>query len=141
MDRLSIGKLARAANVSADTVRYYERMGLLTPPERAKSGYRAYGEADLRRLLAIRRARAVGFSIHEIAELLAVRPEADTSQARALLEKKLAAIDLRLAELNQWRAAIIELMTGGAACLSLESMLAGSPKLDDLSTDEPGADP
>ena len=140
MDRLSIGKLARAANVSADIVRYYERMGLLTPPERAKSGYRAYGEGDLRRLLAIRRARAVGFSIQEIAELLAVRPGGDTSQARALLEKNLAAIDLRLAELNQWRTAIVELMKAGTTCTTLEAVLAASHTRDERSVDEPSTD-
>src|SRR4051794_15162447 len=99
MERLSIGKMARAANVSADTVRYYERMGLILPPQRAKSGYRSYSDADLRRLIIIRRARAVGFSIQEIAELMALRQGADSTRAHALIQSKLDSIDLKLCEL------------------------------------------
>lgn len=70
---LLIGQLAKRAGVKSDTVRFYERVGLLTPPERAASGYRVYPEAALARLLFIRKAQALGFSLDEIKRILSVR--------------------------------------------------------------------
>lgn len=122
MERLSIGKLARAANVSADTVRYYERMGLISPPKRASSGYRSYMAADVSRLLMIRRARAMGFSIEEIAELMALRAGSESARARSLIDSKLAGIDEKLAELRCWRTALAELRTLSSGT-SLEALL------------------
>lgn len=130
MERLSIGKLARAASVSADTVRYYERMGLISPPQRASSGYRSYSEADLQRLLLIRRARAVGFSIEEIAELIALRTGSDSARARSLIDSTLARIDRKLSELRAWRAALVGLRKRKAGA-SLEALLL--PALGDAS--------
>ena len=122
MERLSIGKLARAANVSADTVRYYERIGLISPAQRAKSGYRSYTEVDLRRLLLIRRARAMDFSIEEIAELMALQAGSSSARARSLIDNKVESIDAKLSELRCWRAALIELRTLTAG-VSLEALL------------------
>ena len=130
MDRWSIGKLARAASVSADTVRYYERLGLLAPPERAKSGYRSYREADLRRLVTIRRARAVGFSLSEIAELLTFGPATNPARARMLIESKLAEFETRSTELCQWRALLTEMLRPERTGATLESMLAVVDKPD-----------
>jgi MerR family transcriptional regulator, copper efflux regulator len=106
MDGLSIGKIARAANVSADTVRYYERMGLISAPPRAKSGYRTFSEADLRRLILIRRARDIGFSLEEIGELLALQPGADANDVQKVIQRRLEGIDRKLAEFHHWRAAL-----------------------------------
>lgn len=124
MDHWAIGKLARAAGVSADTVRYYERRGLLAPPARAKSGYRSYGEADLRRLVTIRRARAVGFSLSEIAELMAFGPATNAARARALIESKLAEFETRSMELRHWRSVLTALLHPERTGATLESMLA-----------------
>jgi DNA-binding transcriptional MerR regulator len=67
---LTIGKLASAADVGVDTVRFYERAGLLKKPPRSASGYRLYDAADAVRLRFIRRSKALGFSLDEIVELL-----------------------------------------------------------------------
>ena len=135
MERLSIGKLARAANVSADTVRYYERIGLISRAQRAKSGYRSYSEADLRRLLLIRRARALDFSIEEIAELMALQPGSNSARARSLIDARVESIDAKLRELRCWRAALVELRTLTAGC-SLEALLL--PQLESDTAHVPG---
>ena len=88
----TIGKLARQADVSADTVRYYEQQGLLLPATRTAAGYRLYDGRALRRLHFVRRAQQAGFSLAEIGELLALkqRDAACCRDVRAVaLEKKL----------------------------------------------------
>ena len=72
MSQFAIGQLAQAAGVGIDTVRYYERSGLLKPSTRTQSGYRKYGQGELDRLNFIRRAQHLGFSLGEISELLAI---------------------------------------------------------------------
>jgi len=140
MDDLSIGRMARAANVSADTVRYYERMGLISPRRRENSRYRAYSKADLRRLVMIRRARDIGLSIEEIATLIALRPQADPRRSKEIIARHLGAIDSKLAELRHWHTALQELLvavSGGTVpegfllrCLEDESGPYASPQLD-----------
>ena len=71
MSNLGIGQLAKRAGVAIDTVRYYERSQLLAPADRLASGYRRYGEAELKRLRFIRRAKALGFSLGDIRESIA----------------------------------------------------------------------
>jgi MerR family transcriptional regulator, mercuric resistance operon regulatory protein len=68
-----IGELARRADVNIQTIRFYERQKLLPPPARKPSGYRIYGDGDLRRLLFIRQAKALGFSLEEIREIVVMR--------------------------------------------------------------------
>jgi DNA-binding transcriptional MerR regulator len=123
MDGLSIGKIARAANVSADTVRYYERIGLISAPPRAKSGYRAYSEADLRRLILIRGAREIGFSIEEIAELMTLQPGIDGTDVQNVIRKRLESIERKLAQLHQWRAALCALQVVHANGGSIDGFL------------------
>src|SRR5690606_36806561 len=72
MSTMRIGQLARTAGVAIDTVRYYERVGLLAPAGRLASGYRRYGDAELMCLRFIRRAKALGFSLEDIVELLSL---------------------------------------------------------------------
>src|SRR5258708_13148332 len=72
MEALGIGQLARRGGVGIDTVRYYERNGLLTPHTRLASGYRRYGDFELARLRFIRRAQALGFTLKELKQLLAL---------------------------------------------------------------------
>lgn len=106
MPRLTIGKLAKAANVSIDTIRFYEKSGLLPQPARRPSGFREYSELDLLQLKFVRRARAVGFSIEEIVELLALADEASSAAINSVIERKLAVIDRKINDLQWWRRAL-----------------------------------
>lgn len=78
---LSIGELGRRAGAKVETIRYYERIGLLPAPARTEGNYRAYGEAELNRLSFIRRARDLGFSIEQVRDLLALSDRRDQSCA------------------------------------------------------------
>jgi MerR family copper efflux transcriptional regulator len=100
---MSIGQLARSAGVATDTVRYYERSGLLAPAARLASGYRRYGRAELKRLRFIRRAKALGFSLEDIAELLSLGERSDVASIRAVAARKQAQVDARIAELERVR--------------------------------------
>jgi DNA-binding transcriptional MerR regulator len=101
MSTFTIGQLAAAAGVHVETVRYYERRGLLDPPERTASGYRQYTADDLWRLQLVGRGKQLGFTLAELAELLrdARTAEAVLAAARA----KLAEVDRRQHELAQVR--------------------------------------
>ena len=106
-----IGELAHAAGINPRTLRYYERIGLLSPSGRSGAGYRLYTEQDARRLAFIRRAQHLGLSLRAIAEILAVRDTgaAPCRHVRALAEAKVAEIDERIATLRQLRAELIQL--------------------------------
>ena len=104
MSTLTIGKLANAAGVGIDTVRFYERAGLLNRPQRTASGYRLYAGSDVARLRFIRRAKALGFSLEEIGELLRLNDGGGRRAAvRALAGQRLAEIEQRLGELSRMR--------------------------------------
>lgn len=110
--RLTIGALARLAGVGAETLRHYERMGLLEPAERTASSYRLYGPAALQRLRFIRRAQALGFSLAQIGELLALhsRPAADMGAVRDIATQRLADIDARIADLQRMKSGLQQLV-------------------------------
>jgi MerR family mercuric resistance operon transcriptional regulator len=105
---LKIGELARAADVGVETIRYYERRGLLAQPPRRTTGYRQYPPHAVRRVRFIRRAQALGFTLKEIEELLALRVDDGRSCAdvRALAWAKLEDIERRVAELRQMGRAL-----------------------------------
>jgi len=110
----TIAGLAREGGVGVETVRYYQRRGLLETPERPGgagygSGVRRYGEADVRRLRFIRLAQAAGFTLEQIAELLALDATDDRARARELATERVAAIDTRIAELKAARDALTRL--------------------------------
>ncbi|MFP3948702.1 MAG: MerR family transcriptional regulator [Longimicrobiales bacterium] len=110
-ERLSTGQLAEAADVGVQTVRYYERRGLLPPPPRTEGGHRQYGPDDLRRLEFIRRAQELGFQLDEIQELLGLRV-VEGEPCEAVAEKAdqvIARIDERLADLRSMRSALVKL--------------------------------
>lgn len=113
MYNLSIGQLARRAGVPIDTIRYYERNHLLTPAGRLASGYRRYGDAEFRRLRFIRRAKALGFTLAEIDELLSLSEQRSVPRIKKLAEAKLADIERRLTELQHIREGLRTLV---AAC-------------------------
>lgn len=111
MGTLTIGKLAEAAEVGIDTVRFYERAGLLKRPPRTAAGYRLYGEPDTVRLRFIRRAKALGFSLEQIAELLHLNDGGGRRSAvRAVAEQRLAEIERKLIELSRMRNTLRRLL-------------------------------
>jgi MerR family transcriptional regulator, mercuric resistance operon regulatory protein len=102
---MTIARLGSAAGVGVETVRYYQRRGLIAVPASAGS-VRRYGPEDLRRLRFIRRAQAAGFTLDEISELLALDRTDDRARVRELATVRLAALDSRIAELEQSRSAL-----------------------------------
>ncbi len=107
--RMTIGVLAKTAGVGVETVRYYQRRGLLDEP-RAQDGYRTYGPSHIERLRFIRRAQSAGFSLEDIAELLRLNDTRDHLLARQLAEHKLADIATRIAHLEAMAAALRHLL-------------------------------
>jgi MerR family mercuric resistance operon transcriptional regulator len=102
----TIGGLAKAAGVGVETVRYYQRRGLLPEPARPPGEIRRYGKDDVQRLRFIRRAQAAGFTLEEIGELLALDRTDDRARVRELASKRLAALDDKISELERARAAL-----------------------------------
>ena len=102
---LTIGKLAAAGAVGVETVRFYQRRGLLGTPARG-DGIRRYGSDDLRRLKFIRQAQAAGFTLEEIKELLDLDASEDRSRARELAKARVKALDAKIAELGRARDAL-----------------------------------
>lgn len=102
---LTIGKLASAVGVGVETVRFYQRQGLLRTPAKS-GGYRYYTADDLRRLKFIRQAKTAGFTLAEIGELLQLDAIDDRSRANALAMARIDALDARIAELQSARAAL-----------------------------------
>lgn len=98
-----IGQLAQLAGVAVDTLRYYERNDLLAPEARMASGYRRYGETELRRLRFIRRAKALGFSLDEIRDLLALGAEQDVARIKDTAQQRLDDVERRIAALQRVR--------------------------------------
>lgn len=108
METVTIGKLAAKGGVGVETVRYYQRRGLLAEPRR-DAGIRRYGDDDLRRLRFIRSAQAAGFTLEEIGELLDLDAVDDRIRARQLAKARIAAIDAKIVEMQSARAALAKL--------------------------------
>ena len=105
---LTIAKLAATAGVGVETIRFYQRKGLLQTPTR-DGGIRRYGNEDARRLRFIRQAQAAGFTLEEIGELLALDAGQDRARARALALNRIEALDGKIAELQRAREALLTL--------------------------------
>lgn len=122
----TISRLAAFADVHVETVRYYQRQGLLPQPVRPAGGVRRYGQEELTRLQFIRRAQRMGFSLQEIAGLLEVTGRLACEQTRQLTERKLADVRLRLGELRQLERELLGLIaecsqaTAGDCCPTLD---------------------
>jgi Hg(II)-responsive transcriptional regulator len=106
--RLRIGEVAVQAGVNVQTLRYYERRGLLAEPERTASGYRLYAPEAVRRVRFIKRAQELGFSLREIEQLLRLRDDRASSceEVQALAEAKIRTIEGKLRQLEALRAAL-----------------------------------
>lgn len=106
MEGLTRGQLARLAQINPETVRFYEQEGLLTPPSRTAAGYRKFAEAAVDRLEFLKRAKALGFSLGEIRELLAIQDQhADPCmEVRDVVQNKLKIVRAKKAELEKLEA-------------------------------------
>lgn len=131
MAEMTIGALARAARVGVETVRFYQRRGLLAEPGRPTSGVRRYGEDAVARLGFIRRAQEVGFSLDEVASLLKLGETPNCRGARALAAQKLELVEARLRGLQRMQRALRGLIGqcdagGERRCPIIESLAGGS---------------
>lgn len=110
---MKIGELAKRAEVPIDTVRYYEREGLIPPPVRRASGYRDYLDADVDRLRFVRRAKGLGFTLHEIRELLDLTAMSgdDMAALNARAQSKLQDVEDKILALTRVRDALHGLVT------------------------------
>jgi MerR family transcriptional regulator, mercuric resistance operon regulatory protein len=126
---MTIAGLARAVGVGVETVRYYQRRGLLNIPE-AVGAVRHYGPDELRRLRFIRRAQAAGFTLEEISELIALDRTNDRSRVREMAGERIAALDIKIHELQNARTALERLRATcasgkGDACPIIEAFDPG----------------
>lgn len=135
MTGLTISKAATNAGVGVETIRFYERKGLIEqPPKPLDGGFRIYPEETVQRVRFIRQAQEIGFSLREIEELLSLRadPSADCSEVRQRAAAKLEEVDRKLEQLGRIRSALDELIAAcpgrGAlrACSIMESLVAAT---------------
>lgn len=116
MTRMTIGKAAIETGVGVETIRFYERIGLIEqPPKPSGAGFRVYPRETLQRVCFIRQAQEIGFSLREITELLALRsdPSSDCSEVRGQATLKLAEVNRKITQLENIRGALEDLI---AAC-------------------------
>lgn len=108
---MKIGELARHTGCQVETIRYYEREGLLPEPARSASNYRLYGAAHVERLTFIRHCRALDMALDEIRDLLSLRdhPERDCAAVNALIDEHIGHVEARLAQLASLREALVDL--------------------------------
>ena len=108
MSTLSIGQLAKAAQVNLETIRYYERRGLLPEPPRNQSGHRRYPMEALLRTTFIKKAQSLGFSLMEIEELLSLRvtPGSTCGDVKRRVQAKVHEVDQKISELQRIRGAL-----------------------------------
>ena len=129
MDVLSLGALARDAGVNPETIRYYERRGLLSEPPRTAAGYRQYSAADAERVALILRAKTLGFTLAEIGALLDGGP-GSPGDVLAAARHRLAELDGEIARLGEQRRRLERLLhaceAGDAGCTSLDPLDATS---------------
>src|SRR5919206_4688117 len=132
-DRLTIGELAKRGRVNLETIRYYERQGLLPKPPRSPSGYRLFPSDSVRRVRFIKRAQELGFSLREIKELLTLRTASGATSAdvRKRAEAKIADIEGKIETLRAMKKALARLT---ASCCG-EGSVSECPILESLSSD------
>jgi len=139
METLRIGQVAEQAGVHVETLRYYERRGLLPEPARTPAGYRAYTPDAIRRVRFIRRAQRLGFPLREIAALLRLHadPDGACAEGRRIAQERVAEIEQRIADLRamqQALQAVVRTCPGSgnvAACPARYTELEGEPNPTD----------
>lgn len=112
MESITIGTLAKKSNVKKETVRYYERRGLIPEPKRTESGYRQYSDDTVLRIRFIKRAQELGFSLKEISELLSLRVDKHTTcgDFKNIAEVKISEVEEKIRSLNQIKKALTKLV-------------------------------
>ncbi|MDA1193215.1 MAG: Zn(2+)-responsive transcriptional regulator [Candidatus Poribacteria bacterium] len=138
MNGLKIGRVAEIVEVSVDTIRFYERRGLLPEPDRTDSGYRVYARGDVRRLRFIKKAQEIGFSLNEIAELLALRTDdrKTCEDVQRRVQTKIAVINERIIQLEAFRRALSRLE---AACTGDSTPASECPVIEALDDESVGS--
>lgn len=138
MGTLTIGRLAEQAGVGVETVRFYEREGLIAQPERPMSGYRRYPPEVVGRVRFIRHAKELGFTLKEIRDLLELRvdPRSTCEDVRQRARDKVADIEQRIAGLERMKAALVRL---GRKCRG-RGPTSECPILEELDRDAEGRD-
>lgn len=111
LESLTIGAFAKAAGVNVETIRFYQRKGLLLEPDRPYGSIRRYGGADVARVKFVKSAQRLGFSLDEIFELLKLEDGTHCSEAAELAAMRLADVRARLADLTRMEAALSKLVT------------------------------
>lgn len=135
---MTIGQLAAIGGVNVETIRYYQREKLLHTPKRIHGSIRRYGEEELNRLLFIKRAQVLGFSLTEITLLLQLAEGEHCAETQVLAEKKLAMVEQKLADLLAIESTLTKLVSScrrgnnGCGCPIIDSLISGetAPKTD-----------
>lgn len=129
----TIGKLAAASGVHVETVRYYQRLGLVPTPRRAYGSARRYGNADLKRIRFIKRSQWLGYSLDEVALLLKLSVGEHCAETKVLADRKLQVVNAKLRDLTAMKNALEQL---ARACAARKGGF-GCPIIDNLSGDAP----
>jgi Zn(II)-responsive transcriptional regulator len=131
MKAMTSGELAKQSGVNVETLRYYERDGILPQPERTESGYRLYHDSDVQRVRFIKRAQDLGFSLKEIKELLLLKQEPNHSAAdvKKMAEEKIEAIEEKINMLQAIRESLQNLT---AACPGAAATVEACPIIHSL---------
>jgi Hg(II)-responsive transcriptional regulator len=113
MEKMTIGQLAREAGINLETIRYYERRGLIPKPPRNASGYRQYSQEDIARTKFIKRSQALGFSLREILEILSLRmePGKTCGDMKVRVEAKIEDVERKITDLRQMQVALLGLVS------------------------------
>jgi len=130
MDSLTIGQVTKRAGINLQTIRYYERQGILAPVSRTDAGYRMFSSESVRRIRFIKRAQELGFSLKEIKDLLSLRLDTHTTQAdiRKRARAKIADVEQKILHLQAIHARLLRMAKDCSGCGSLK----GCPILESL---------
>ncbi|OHC77203.1 MAG: Hg(II)-responsive transcriptional regulator [Rhodoferax sp. RIFCSPLOWO2_12_FULL_60_11] len=129
---LTIGAFAQAARVNVETIRFYQRKGLLSQPDKPLGSIRRYGDSDVARVRFVKSAQQLGFSLDEIAELLRLHDGTHCAEARTLAEHKLVGVRQKLADLTRIESALTGLVeqccvtTGNVTCPLISALHCGT---------------
>lgn len=135
-ESLTIGAFAKAAGVNVETIRFYQRKGLLLEPEKPYGGIRRYGEGDVTRVRFVKSAQRLGFRLDEIADLLKLEDGTHCDEASSLAEHKLRDIQDKLADLERMEAVLTQLVCachsrkGNVSCPLIASLHRGEEPRD-----------
>ena len=128
-EKMTIGRLAVAAGVNVETIRFYQRSGLIDEPARPYSGYRTYGDDEVRRIRFIKRAKLLGFTLDEITSLLKLESSRACCDTRDLAAKKLGMVEAKLSDLLAIKTALAKMVAqcdnqeGAAGCPIIQALV------------------